>query len=150
MTLEEKELLFKDICCRLPYDVKAYVRYYSKWDRKWYEGIYTIESAYPGLNEIYVTSETGSVVVLVGYDDYKIKPYLLPLSSMTEEQKEYINGRWGINDEFNFEINPDWGEYSISYIEAQEYIEWLKENHFDYRRLIEKGLAIDATNKNIY
>ena len=75
MTKEQKELLIKDICPRLPYGVKAYVRNYSKLDMKWYKGIYTIESAYPYLNEIYVTSETGSVDVLVGYD---INPGLFP------------------------------------------------------------------------
>lgn len=41
--------------------------------------------------------------------DTEIKPYLLPLSSMSEDQRKYITDRWGINEEFDFEINPDWG-----------------------------------------
>lgn len=86
MTKEQKELLIRDLCSRLPYGAKSYVRHYSKLDRKWYEGIYTIESVCPFTNEIYVASENGSVDVLVGYADFEIKPYLLPLSSMTEEQ----------------------------------------------------------------
>ena len=133
MTQTQKELLFKDICCRLPYGVKAYVRHYSKLDRKWYEGIYTIESAYPFLNNIFVCSERGSVEVIVGYDDYEIKPYLFPMSIMTEEQEK----------EFLYTLSSDG---NITY----DTVEWLNENHFDYRGLIENELAIDATGLNIY
>ena len=76
------------------------------------------------------------------YDDEtvyidNVRLYLLPLSSMTEEQKkeyQYITERW-MND----------SSYSIS-----DSTDWLNKNHFDYRGLIEKGLAIDATGLNIY
>jgi hypothetical protein len=47
MTKEDKELLLKDICARLPYGVKAYVKHWSKLDRKYYEDIYDVESAFP-------------------------------------------------------------------------------------------------------
>ena len=66
-----------------------------------------------------------------------VRLYLLPLSSMTEEQKkeyQYITERW-MNDP----------AYSIG-----DSTDWLNKNHFDYRGLIEKGLAIDATGLNIY
>ena len=72
-----------------------------------------------------------------GFRKDEIKPYLFPLSSMTEEQKrdyQYITERW-MND----------SSYSIS-----DSIDWLNKNHFDYRNLIEKGLAIDCTGLNIY
>ena len=144
MTQEEKDLLLKDLCARLPYKVKAYVKHYSKWDSKWYEGIYTIKSAYPGLNEIYVTSETGSVDVLVGYDDYKIKPYLFPMSSMTDEQSKELEE---IDPEFYSLIREN-GDICVS-MDVRGY-DWLNKNHIDYRCLIEKGLAIDATGLNIY
>ena len=65
------------------------------------------------------------------------KPYLFPLSSMTEEQKkeyQYITERWMYDS-----------SYSIS-----DSTDWLNKNHFDYRGLIKKGLAIDATGLNIY
>ena len=68
----------------------------------------------------------------------EFKPYLFPLSSMTEKQKkeyQYITERW-MNDP----------SYSI----ISDSIDWLNENHFDYRGLIEKGLAIDATGTDIY
>ena len=85
MTQEQKDILLKDLCARLPYGAKAYVKNWSKLDRKYYEGVYTVESIHPSLNTILVYSERFSVEVIVGYDDYEIKPYLFPLSSMTEE-----------------------------------------------------------------
>ena len=82
-------------------------------------------------DEAYFTAKGGSIYS----NDYK--PYLFPLSSMTEKQKkeyQYITERW-MNDP----------AYSIS-----DSIDWLNKTHFDYRGLIEKGLAIDATGLNIY
>ena len=69
---------------------------------------------------------------------------------MTEEQKSYINGRWGVNEHFDFEIDPNWGEYFVDLGDAVDFINWLNENHFDYRGLIPKDLAIDATGLNVY
>ena len=71
-----------------------------------------------------------------------IKPYLFSLSSMTEEQYDqlYIDSR----------VKND----SIDILDAlandMDAIDWLNKNHFDYRGLIEKGLAIDATRLNVY
>lgn len=149
MTQNEKELLVKDITARLPYGVKAYVRYYSKWDSKWYEEIYTIESAYPVLYEIFVTSETGSLNVILGYYDYEIKPYLFPLSSMTEEQKDEIRNRFCYEWESDEDVSDLW-KHELEFGYALEFIQWCYENHLDIGGLIPKGLAIDATNKNIY
>ena len=70
-------------------------------------------------------------------DISEVKPYLFPLSSMTEEQKQeyqHITERWMYDS-----------SYSIS-----DSTDWLNAHHFDYRGLIEKGLAIDATGLNIY
>ena len=88
MKQENKEILIRDLCGRLPYGVKAYIKNWSKLDRKYYEGVYTVESIDTSLNNIFADSERSSVEVIVGYDDYEIKPYLFPLSSMTEEQKK--------------------------------------------------------------
>ena len=127
MTEEDKKLLLKDLTARLTYNVKAYVKNWSKLDRKYYEGIYTVKSIHPSLNTVLACSDKFSVEVIVGYDDYDIKPYLFPMSEMTEEQyNQYV-------------------KYS-----AYESIDWLNKNHFDYRGLIEKELAIDATNLDIY
>ena len=142
MTQEDKEILIRDLCGRLPYGAKAYIKNWSNLSRKYYEGVYIVESIDPSLNSILANSERSSVDVIVGYDDYEIKPYLFPLSSMTEEQYDelYIDSR----------VKND----SIDVLDAlandMDAIDWLNKNHFDYRGLIEKGLAIDATGLNIY
>lgn len=150
MTQEDKKLLLKDLCSRLPYGVKAYIKNWSKLDQKYYEGVYTVESVHPSLNDIYASIENGSVGVILGHTDYVIKPYLFPLSSMSEEQKKYIDNRWGINEDFDFEIDPNWGRYVVDLGDAVDYVNWLIENHFDIYGLIPKDLALDATGLNIY
>lgn len=123
MTQEDKELLLKDLCARLFYGVKIKL---IRWDID--EGMYTNTTLEPDDIERLLNDEDG---------DIEIKPYLFPLSSVTDEQKEeyrYIIERWMYDS-----------SYSISDI-----TDWLNKNHFDYRGLIEKGLAIDATGLNIY
>ena len=142
MTQEDRQILLKDLSSRLPYGVR-YRRF--AWDDK--QGEECISA------KIYSISPDGYVRNY--HDDESdyidnVRPYLFPLSSMAEEQKKYITDRWGINEEFDFEINPDWGEYSIELGDIADFIDWLNENHFDYKGLIEKGLAIDATGLNIY
>ena len=123
MTQEDKELLLKDLTARLPYCVKIELTW---WVMD--EGTY-----------VNVTLEPEHIEQLLNYENYitEIKPYLFPLSSMTEEQKkeyQYITERWMYDS-----------SYSIS-----DSIDWLNKNHFDYRGLIPMRLAIDATNLNIY
>lgn len=143
MKQERKELLLQDLCARLPYGVKAYVKNWSKLDRKYYEGIYDVKSVFPSLNEVHVQSKTGSVDVMLGYSDYEIKPYLFPLSSMTEEQEKEFDQLIelelkAINDE-------------IDHVQATAFeVDFYNKHHFDWRGLIPMGLAIDATNLNIY
>ena len=142
MTQEDKQLLLKDLSARLPYGVKCIVtKSRTEEGQKgdvgkigWVslEGVDCIGDREPFF------SEFGN-----------FKPYLIPLSSMTEEQKKYITDRWGINDEFDFEINPDWGEYFVELGDIVDFIDWLNKNHFDYRGLIEKELAIEAP-KDMY
>ena len=146
MTQENKELLIKDLCARL--DTNLVCSIYRTDD----EGVGYRDEILHGYckgdiwYEFYFREDCS-----IGIDNVsKIKPYLFPLSSMTEEQKKYITDRWGINDEFDFEINPDWGEYFVELGDIVDFIDWLNKNHFDYRGLIEKGLAIDATGLNIY
>ena len=80
----------------------------------------------------------------------EVKPYLLPMSSMTEEKRKYISDRWGINENFDFEIDPNWGEYFVDLCDAVGFINWCYENYFDINFLIPKGSALDATGLNIY
>lgn len=144
MTQKDKELLLKDLCARLPYGVKCCIYNFGentiriKEDILWSvqgDNILTLKSCV----------EKGEA-----YMYHQIKPYLFPLSSITEEQKSYINGRWGVNENFEFEIDPLWGEYFVDLCDAVEFINWCYENHFDINGLIPRGLAEDATDKNIY
>lgn len=132
MTQEDKELLLKDLCGRLLYGVKGIVE----------DGIkVTTPSEWPVEKSIEFSMRY--MVIKNGW-----KPYLFPLSSMTEEQKK----------EYNFwkhEVPVCHYEYGdvveeIELFDSPESFEYLIENHFDYRGLIPKGLAIDATGLNIY
>ena len=136
MEQKDKELLLKDLCARLPYGVKLQL-YNGELD-----------------NDVLNSIDTEEYIIVNGKDDIEnIKPYLFHLSSMTEEQREeFLN----IQTEerqilLNALIEYKSGKYDkIPIIAPYKQIEWLNKNHFDYRGLIEKGLAIDCTNLNIY
>ena len=113
MTQEDKELLLKDICARLPYGTLVYAQNAVDW----YEDEINTQVLSDAINE-----------------DYVIKPYLFPLSSMTEEhQKEEYNICAG---------------YILGY--ESNLIDFYNKYHYDYRGLIPMGIAIDATGLNIY
>lgn len=154
MTQEEKQLLLKDLSARLTCGVRAYVKNWSKLDRKYYEGVYTVESIDPTLSTVVACSDKFSVEVLVGYDDYVIKPYLFPISSMTEEQKnECFKGTPLEIDKYGDIAVKDDLYGGSQYTDLEIYLEvinWLLKNHFDIYGLIPMGLAIDATGLNIY
>ena len=123
MTQEDKELLLKDICARLPYGVKIQVPYEDG-------------SGYFDETVWEVNNDGPFHVNGWGIEYEYVKPYLFPLSSMTEEQeKEY-------NDLNCYELG------CFPHTEAA--LDYLIKNQFDFRCLIEKGLAIDATGLNIY
>ena len=128
MTQEYKELLLKDLCARLPYGVKI---------NESTQGDFTVIGL--TTERVFTTCETEGC-----HNDFPIecvKPYLFPLSSMTEEEQRTLDSM--CND-----------VEMVSRLSGLKMFDkafnWLKENHFDYRGLIEKGLAIDATGKNIY
>jgi hypothetical protein len=124
MTQEDKDLLFKDICTRLPYKLVCEVKY--KEEGKYKKSNMVLSGVFT--DEAYFTSGKGSIYS----NDYK--PYLFPLSSMTEEhQKEEYNICAG---------------YIIGY--ESNLIDFYNKYHYDYRGLIPMGLAEDATDKNIY
>jgi hypothetical protein len=138
MTQKDKELLLKDLCARLPYGVKVQCEDY----------LFTFDKDHMGIGMLYL--ESPKIILSGCYYGEDIKPYLFPLSSMTEEQKSYVNGRWGVNENFDFEIDPNWGKYFVDLGDAVGFINWCYENHFDINGLIPRGLAEDATDKNIY
>jgi hypothetical protein len=112
MSNEEKQLLLIDLCARLPHDVKI------KCGRE----ILTLNVNW---------------LQMFQYHLDEIKPYLRPMSSMTEEELSFYN---------NHLITP-----GITILEENlsEYLNWMHSHHFDYRGLIEKGLAIEAP-KDMY
>lgn len=148
-TQANKELLLKDLCARLPFGVVGQCEIDASYDTQFETKPQTHKFnavAYGLKGELLFVipligdkdeQEYANEEVANGIDILDFKPYLLPLSSMTEKQKneyQYITERW-MNDP----------AYSIS-----DSTDWLNENDFDYRNLIEKELAIDATGLNIY
>ena len=155
MTQEEKDLLLKDLSSRLTYNVKTYVKNWSKLDRKYYEGVYTVESIHPSLNTVLAYSDKFSVEVIVGYNDYVIKPYLFPLSSMTDELWDKEFRGYGITEftRDSFKYGCETLEFNNSNPDLSSMVRFINKlikNHFDIYGLIPMGLAIDATGLNIY
>ena len=145
MTQENKELLLKDLCARLPYGVKIKL---IRWDID--EGMYINTTLEPDDIERLLNVEDG---------DIEIKPYLFPLSSMTEKQLYEIKEITEFKYNHNILELVKWSEThttlefwleEVPQYSVIEVFDWLNKNHFDYRCLIEKGLAIDATGLNIY
>jgi hypothetical protein len=130
MKQEDRILLLTDLSARLTYGVKCV----SGVD----DATLIIEGINPkcnGASEVQVTFERNCINF--GTQISTIKPYLFPLSSMNLDQRIEYSRTLVIFDESHCSQTP-------------ETYDWLNKNHFDYRGLIEKGLAIDATNKNIY
>ena len=146
MTQENKKLLIKDLCSRLPYGVK-FMCNKNIYTTKGLDLIVTDEGDW----EYAVTTKDTAPIEI----DF-IKPYLFPLSSMTEEQKEELFFNY-IHNDIDFDDFTDyflagelWHDICVSIYDLPSLIDWLNKNHFDYRGLIKKGLAIDATELNIY
>lgn len=143
MELEDKMLLIRDLSARLPYAV--HVQHTSGFSGTLHD-LHT-HHKYDENDDVY---DIICFTNFFGDDDYidieYFKPYLLPLSSMTEEQRKeapffntFINGHISLFED---------GELTVN--DINRLLDWLNKNHFDYRGLIPKGLAIDATGLNIY
>ena len=126
MTQEEKELLLRDLCMRLPYNV--YV------DRIGIPhkliGVNSADKTVTIKNKDYMPT-----TFFINASEIPVKPYLRPMSSMTEEERKEYDHRL----ECMF--------YDAMYDDAFA-IDWLLKNHFDFRELIPKGLAIEVTEEN--
>lgn len=145
MTQEDKTLLLKELSTRLPYGVKIGL---TCWGME--EGAYINTTLEPDDIERLLNDEEG---------DTEIKPYLFPLSSMTEEMLEELNAnglfkyRDTIANVSHLESKNGISEEIYTYVDIESIsvlIEFFHSHHIDYRGLIEKGLAIDATGLNIY
>ena len=121
MTQEEKDLVLRDLCARLPYGVKTYYKT-AGWEDK------------------YCTISPQVIDNMLHRSDVVVKPYLRPTSSMTGEETKNLCD--------NLDYVLVFGEKF--YDKIPEFYDWLNEHHFDYRGLIEKGLAISTEEFNPY
>ena len=126
MNKEEKQLLLKDLCARLPY----------------------------GVIQVFEDNEYPPCAI-IGYDGEgfideegwshrigEFKPYLRPMVSMTEEEKKEFDD-FCVIDVFVWDGNVEIGYKNQANI-MSDGIDWLLEHHFDFKGLIEKGLALEA------
>ena len=125
MTLEDRKLLLIDLCARLPYGVK-YCR--ESWNYEWDQEMSVVEV----LEDI---DKEGYINYHKVYKVWDIKPYLRPMSSMTEEEEKEYSKLWDLQDEFPTDADIRF---------KTDVFNWLNAHHFDYRGLIEKGLALEA------
>lgn len=123
MTQEEKQLLLKDLCARLPYKVKV----------KEYEG-HTGTLVSISRNTVRYSSDENDNILsnLISY----FKPYLRPMSSMTEEEKSWYKS---LRNALTYQEN---GEYDFD--DFNELNDFLNRKKLDRYGLIEKGLALEA------
>lgn len=120
MTQEHKELLLKDLCSRLPHGVILE----HKGNLSRLDTIFMCDS-------ISISSTSIDKNLLYNLDLDEIKPYLFPLSSMTEEQRLFYCT-------------------DLNYLPYYQRVDWFNKNHLDYRELISLELALDATDLNVY
>ena len=140
MKQEDKDLLLKDLCARLPYGVVLEQTYKVTVIATNTEEVLTRKIELYSINTL--DDMTVSGIHNDGEEEIcffeEVKPYLFPLSSMTEEQYEYFTQDLHAYITFNGVVG------------TQIALDWLNKNNFDYRGLIERGLAIDCTNLNVY
>ena len=129
MTQEEEQLLLKTLCAMLPYGIQAQV----------YGHVNPLQIL--GITKLHKGTwawKKGSYVVSFWNDTCSIeaiKPYLRPMSSMTEDEEiESLNFAW----------EDDYGRLASYNENIPKYIDWLNSHHFDYRGLISMGLALES------
>lgn len=132
---QEEELLLKDLCGRLPYGVKVLT-----YKLDYFHNPSSIETLYEINEDGYISTVESDTLRPIG------KPYLFPLSSMTEEQKKEYDTIIYSGIELHCERYYD--VIDIDYFE--DLMDFYHKHHLDYRGLIPMGLAIDATGLNIY
>ena len=132
MTQEDKELLLKDLCARLPYGVKILARNpVTKEDE-----VQTIDAYKWGYFECSGFGHRADIV----------RPYLRPMSSMTEEEKQEMSD--GSSLAFESALNGISGYCPETMAYSTFNVDFCLTHHLDYRGLIKKGLAIEVTEEN--
>lgn len=141
MKQEEKELLLKDLCARLCYGVILHDEYCKK-DYK-----------------LISLDANGFINYDLANSITHIKPYLRPMSSMTEEEAMKVAELWGFKDILSISVKENYisvelddgvagsETYTIWFkemVSSIELFDWLNSHYFDYRGLIPRGLALEA------
>jgi hypothetical protein len=123
MTREEKDLVLQDLCARLPYSPICHI----------------IGENGADIDDILTTS------TIQNLDVWVVKPYLRPMSSMTEEERDYV-----VKHSLGYTASIGGGkkDEKLYFHFKAESFDWLNAHHFDYRGLIDKGLAIKVTEGN--
>ena len=132
MTQENKELLLKDLCARLSYSVILNVTLKDKYDEIVNRNIKLTDN-----NLTYITRDSH-------WRTYK--PYLRPMSSMTEEESNELESITFPLMEKDWDANEN--PACIRWIDVPKYMDFILSHHFDYQGLIEKGLAIEVNEQN--
>ena len=163
MTQEDKELVLKDLCARSFYSVKVTVPIMSFIEG---QGPYTEPIELVSVNAVDMTctvgdryAQTSGIKMFDRKGELVCKSYLRPMSSMTKEEriefssllvKRYCEEDWEghISTSYCIEIDNVYtdDENGIKYPSSfsMDAIDWLNAHHFDYRGLIDKGLALKA------
>ena len=146
MTQEEKNLLLEDICCRLPYGVKVHAKYIDTDVEVEKVGVLSMVDS-----DAVVAFTTDDTNCYNYVSIHEVKPYLFPMSSMNEEQKKECNFADDLDSDI-LDAALCTNHYHRTGVPTVTYnlVDWCIKNHFDFRGLIVKGIAIDATDKNIY
>jgi len=137
MTQEEKQILLKDLCARLPYHLLG-------------------KDTFGKTRELKVVYPTGTIIAQEidgkNCSSCGFIPYLRPMSSMTEEEKEELEN---IEEKYFGQAldkqikeclssSPKDESRKLEYFASSKIVDYLNKHHFDYRGLIEKGLALEA------
>ena len=166
-TEKEKEFLLRDLCARLPYGVVGQCKIDASYDTPFdtIPQTHKFNAVVCGINEdlLFVSPmienqdelEFANEEIADGVDILDFKPYLFPLSSLTEEQRNTISHLLiDIQNEFSpyGELNMKGCDnlFICSVKQSNALINDCLANHLDINGLIEKGLAIDVTGLNIY
>lgn len=146
MTKEDKELLLKDLCARLPYGVICLTEIGDGYLCSINQTIFGTEyglNISPVKRDYFNDSEQDEVV---------IKPYLRPMSSMIEEERKEVEELIKAHRPSPYGIinNKGMDNLLFSVSTTSGYLtDWLSKNMFDYRGLIPMGLALEAPS-NMY
>lgn len=140
MTQEGKELVIKDLCGRLPYGVIVQVNDGLK-------GIYDRR-----LVQVFCDRVSCSVNVYNPLSECicidSVKPYLRPLSSMTEEEQKILEDFGATISPFLGQMHVPFDEIEFPFITMQKIISYLYSIHIDINGMIPKGLALEVTEDN--